>query len=159
MVRHISADGFRDDSRTMSVRREILKLLLKWKLKWVDKMTAGTVGRMSVRQIGFSKAFKRMDTPFHLAWKLTAQSHQRNISSREWPVPAELSRWCTNTGTAIYVIEMKLYLFVRVASTANLWCDKQKLIKKIVEQSRKKRKINFSFRHDNFSKLSKRYSL
>ena len=56
-------------------------------------------------------------------------------------------------------MEMKLYLFVRVASTANLWCDKQKLIKKIVEQSRKKRKINFSFRHDNFSKLSKRYSL
>ena len=54
---------------------------------------------------------------------------------------------------------MKLYLFVRVASTANLWCDKQKLIKKIVEQSRKKRKIKFSFRHDKFSKLSKRYSL
>ena len=46
---------------------------------------------------------------------------------------------------------MKLYLFVRVASTANLWCDKQKLIKKIVEQSRKKRKIKFSFRHDKFS--------
>ena len=137
MVRHINADGFRDVSRTMSVRREILKLFLKWKLKWVDKMTAGTVGKMSIRQMvsaRLSNGCKSLES--------SLPSAISGLGS-EWPIPAELSRWCTNTGTAVYVIEMKLYLFVRVASTANLWCDKQKLIKKNsgTEQEKKKDKI------------------
>ena len=45
-------------------------------------------------------------------------------------LPAELRRWCTNTGTTKWTLEMIVYLFVSVASTANLWCNKQKLIKK-----------------------------
>ena len=45
-------------------------------------------------------------------------------------LPAELRRWCTNTGTTKCDTKMVVYLFVRVASTANLWCNKQKLIKK-----------------------------
>ena len=157
MVRHINADGFRDVSRTMSVRREILKLFLKWKLKWVDKMTAGTVGKMLTCQMVTARLSNRY-TCHCISLESSLPSAISGLGS-EWPIPAELSRWCTNTGTAVYVTEMKLYLFVIVASTANLWCDKQKLIKKIVEQSRKKRKIKFSFRHDKFSKLSKRYSL
>ena len=80
----------------MSARREILQLLLKYKLKWVVKMTAG----------------QPLDKCLFAA------------------LPAELRRWCTNTGTTKCDIEMIVYLFVRVASTANLWCNKQKLIKK-----------------------------
>ena len=65
----------------MSARREIPQLLLKWKLKWVDKMTAGKVEL----QWGFQPDV--IDISAH--WKFTVANQYLPSCAGGAPIPTQ----------------------------------------------------------------------